>query len=117
MGKRWPPKPLVGFRRSAGFGPRRRPLSISDTSDNLYGTTEQGGDNNCTKRVGGLWYCGTVFELNPQAGRTVENAHPASGSRWPGRRHAGLASNAAGLLMEKACGHAASFTSPFPKPS
>ncbi len=46
---------------------------IADSAGNLYGTTSEGGSNECNYRNSEQYGCGTVFELSPPA---------AEGGRW-----------------------------------
>jgi uncharacterized repeat protein (TIGR03803 family) len=70
---------------------------ISDSSGNLYGTTEYGGDLTCNYPLG----CGTVFELTPSSSgklvvRVLHQFNSASGDgAFP---VAGLVSDSAGNL-------------------
>ena len=70
---------------------------ISDAAGNLYGTTYQGGANNCGFPYNG---CGTVFELTPTAGGgwTEEVLHTFSNGADGATPEAALIFDAAGNL-------------------
>jgi uncharacterized repeat protein (TIGR03803 family) len=59
---------------------------LLDTAGNLFGTTEIGGDLNCTSPYGKG--CGTVFALTPQGTATV--LHEFTGGNDGGSPYAGL---------------------------
>jgi len=54
---------LYGFTGGADGGVPDSVL-LEDSAGNLYGTTEQGGNSECTGGAG----CGVVFKLSPQSG-------------------------------------------------
>jgi uncharacterized repeat protein (TIGR03803 family) len=56
---------LYSFDPASRDGLNPQASLIFDTSGNLYGTTFGGGSNVC---FGGIFDCGTVFELSPAAG-------------------------------------------------
>jgi uncharacterized repeat protein (TIGR03803 family) len=64
----WTESVLYRFSRRGGGGIKPSSALILDGAGNLYGTAEQGGDNNCPT-VGGCG-CGVVFELTPNGDGT-----------------------------------------------
>jgi uncharacterized repeat protein (TIGR03803 family) len=81
---------MGGTDGSGSFAPL-----IQDSSGNLYGTTELGGDPSC-KLLGTSLGCGTVFKLDAVGRETV--LYRFKGGRDGGFLEAGLVMDAAGKL-------------------
>jgi uncharacterized repeat protein (TIGR03803 family) len=65
---------------------------VSDPADNLYGTTQQGGDTSCNIQAG----CGTVFKIAPDGAESV--VYDFTGGEDGSSPVAGLTRDAAGNL-------------------
>jgi uncharacterized repeat protein (TIGR03803 family) len=60
---------LYAFTGTNGDGILAGPGLLLDSAGNLYGTTQLGGDLNCS--TGGGYGCGTVFKVDPTGKETV----------------------------------------------
>jgi len=95
----WTEKILHNFidNGTDGFNPNSS--LIIDAAGNLYGTTFHGGSGTCAYGVPG-YYCGTVFELTPQANGvwTEKLLHAFINAAEGWEPYSGLVSDAAGNL-------------------
>jgi len=76
----WKVTTLFSFDSAQGYAPTSVALS---PGDNLFGTTEFGGDSGCYGYVAG---CGVVYELSPQSSGSKESlryAFAGSGGAFP----------------------------------
>ncbi len=64
----WTEKTLYEFGGYPSDGSQSVGAVIFDSAGNLYGTTSQGGDGNCTLTNGTVIGCGIAFELSPANG-------------------------------------------------
>jgi uncharacterized repeat protein (TIGR03803 family) len=97
----WTEKTLYEFGGYPSDGSLSVAALILDSAGNLYGTTSQGGDGNCTATNGAVIGCGIAFELSPANGTWHETIlHSFLGGTADGQLpFAGLVMDSSGNLF------------------